>query len=51
MTLFEYKKYLQILSMGSQLSPEANWDKPNRVVPEKVTWKATQDGLHETVQD
>ena len=37
--------------MGYQSALEADWDKRNKVVPEKVTRKSIWDGLNETIQD
>ena len=37
--------------MHGQLDLEADWNKCNGVVPEKVIQKPTRDGLHETMQE
>ena len=50
-TISEYKKYLQTPIMRVQYSLEADYDKCNKVVLEKVIRKAIRNGLHETMQD
>ena len=49
--LFEYKKYLQLISMSSKSYLEANWDKRNKVILEKVIIKAIRYGLHNNTKD
>ena len=37
--------------MRGQLALESDWYKRNKFVPEKVTRKATQDELHDAIQE
>ena len=49
--LFKYNKYLQPPIMHSQSSLEADQDKHNEFVPEKVIIKAIRDELNKTMQE
>ena len=49
--LFEYKKYLQLISMSSKSYLGANWDKRNKVILEKVIIKAIRYGLHNNMKE
>ena len=50
-TLFYYNKYLHPPSMPHQSSLEADWEKCNEIVPEKVIRKAIIYELYKSMQD
>ena len=49
--LFKCNEYLQPPSIRGQSALETDWDKCNKLVPEKVIIKSIRNGLHETMQD